>query len=104
MLKPVLFAAAVLAAAATPAAAQYYTSPPPMRVEVPQRPSGEDVKPLGYWQPGQWVYRGNGQRVWVSGRWVDTIGSQPPLVYREVPADRERPMGYRYVPGYRTYD
>jgi hypothetical protein len=107
MLKPVLIAAAAFVAIATPALvqAQYYTnSPPPVRVEVvPPRPAGDDVKALGYWQPGYWSYQ-NGQRSWVSGHWVDTTPRNRVIEYREVPTYREPPMGYRYVPGYWTYE
>ncbi len=108
MLKPVLVAATALAALAVPALAQaqYYNSPPPVRVEVvPPRPAGEDVKPLGYWQPGYWTYQ-NGQRVWVSAHWVDTSprAYREVPTYREVPAYREQPTGWRYNPGYWTYD
>ena len=110
MLKYALIGAAALAAVATPVAAQYYNSPPPVRVEVvPARPAGEDVKPLGYWQPGYWSYQ-NGQRVWVAAHWVDTsprnrvIEYRETPSYREVPAYREQPTGWRYNPGYWTYD
>jgi hypothetical protein len=111
MLKPVLVAATALAALAIPALAQaqYYNSPP-VRVEVvPPRPAGDDVKPLGYWQPGYWSYS-NGQRIWVSAHWVDTSPRNPGIeyraapTYREVPAYREQPTGWRYNPGYWTYD
>lgn len=110
MLKPVLIAAAAFAAIATPALAQaqYYNSPPPVRVEVvPPRPAGEDVRSLGYWQPGYWSYD-NGRRVWVSGHWVDTtprnrvIEYREVPTYREVPAYREPPSAWRYVPGHWT--
>lgn len=105
MLKPVLIATTALAVIAAPALAQaqYYSSPP-VRVEVvPQRPAGEDVKPLGYWQPGYWSYQ-SGQRVWVSGHWVDTSPRNRVIEYREVPAYREPPAAWRYVPGHWTYD
>ena len=111
MLKPVLIAAAALAAIATPALAQvqvYTDSPPPVRVEVvPARPAGEDVRSLGYWQPGYWRYD-NGQRNWVAGHWVDTaprnrvIEYREVPSYREVPAYRESPPAWRYVPGHWT--
>lgn len=106
MLKPVLITAAALAVVAVPALAQaqYYNSPPPVRVEVtPPRPAGDDVKPLGYWQPGYWSYQ-NGQRLWISGHWVDTSPRNRVIEYREVPAYREPPTSWRYVPGHWTYD
>jgi hypothetical protein len=110
MLKPVLIAAAALAAVATPALAQTYYSSPPIQVEVvPPRPAGQDVKSLGYWQPGYWRLE-NGQRIWVSGHWVDTtprnrvIEYRETPTYREVPAYREPPTSWRYVPGHWTYD
>ena len=105
MLKSVLVAATALAALTVPALAQaqYYNSPPPVRVEVvPARPVGEDVKPLGYWQPGYWSYV-NGQRIWVSAHWVDTTPRSRVIEYREAPVS-EPPMGWRYVPGHWTYD
>ena len=52
----------------------------------------------------------NGQRVWVSAHWVDTSPRSRALeyreapAYREVPAYREQPTGWRYNPGYWTYD
>ena len=90
---------AAVAVIATPAAqAQYYTNSPPVRGEmVPPRPAGEDVRTLGYWQPGYWR-QDSFRRVWVSGHWVDTTPRNRVIEYRE-PA-----MGYRYVPGHWTYD
>jgi len=98
MRKPVLIAATALAVLAIPAVAQaqYYNAPP-------LRPVGEDVRPLGYWQPGYWSYQ-NGQRVWVSGHYVDTTPRNRVIEYREAPTYREPPMGWRYVPGHWTYE
>lgn len=107
MLKPVLIAATALGLVALPALAQaqYYNAPPPVRVEVaPPRPAGEDIKPLGYWQPGYWRKYEDGQRIWISGHWVDTSPRNRVIEYRAAPPPPEPPMGWRYVPGHWKYD